>query len=110
MGRQQMFLKWAICLYHLWNFEIPHFKQDVEQQWRELYEEMEKQKEAEEAKKKREKQRAKQEDIWGLDEEDEEENEEDAEEEAEERPKQEGSAERASLDQKEAHFEQKDEL
>ncbi|EDL90375.1 rCG50286, isoform CRA_b [Rattus norvegicus] len=85
-------------------------RKDVEQQWRELYEEMEKQKEAEEAKKKREKQRAKQEDIWGLDEEDEEENEEDAEEEAEERPKQEGSGERASVDQKEAHFEQKDEL
>ncbi|XP_076790587.1 calreticulin-like isoform X2 [Arvicanthis niloticus] len=84
-------------------------RKDVEQQWRELYEEMEKQKEAEEAKKKREKQRARQEDIWGLDEEDEV-IEEDMEEEAEERPKQEGSAERASLHQKEARFDQKDEL
>lgn len=110
MGRQQMFLKWAICLLHLWNFETPHFKQDVEQQWRELYEEMEKQKEAEETKKKREKERARQEDVWGLDEEDEEDAEEDDEEEAEERLKQEGSAARASLDQKEAHLDQKDEL
>lgn len=85
-------------------------RKDVEKQWRELYEEMEKQKEAEEAKKKREKQRARQEDIWGLDEEDEEVDEEDAEEEAEERPKQEGSTERASPDLKEARVDQKDEL
>ncbi|XP_030108932.1 calreticulin 4 isoform X3 [Mus musculus] len=85
-------------------------RKDVEQQWRELYEEMEKQKEAEETKKKREKERARQEDVWGLDEEDEEDAEEDDEEEAEERLKQEGSAARASLDQKEAHLDQKDEL
>uniref|UniRef100_A0A8C6MTH0 Calreticulin n=1 Tax=Mus spicilegus TaxID=10103 RepID=A0A8C6MTH0_MUSSI len=85
-------------------------RKDVEQQWRELYEEMEKQKEAEETKKKREKERARQEDVWGLDEEDEEDAEEDEEEEAEERLKQEGSASRASLDQKEAHLDQKDEL
>lgn len=101
-----MFLK-CICLYHLWNFEIPHSKQDVEQQWRELYEEMEKKKEAEETKMKRERERARQEDIWGLDEEDGEDNEEDSEEEPDEKSKLEDSA---SLGKKEARFDKKDEL
>lgn len=101
-----MFLK-CICLYHLWNFEIPHSKQDVEQQWRELYEEMEKKKEAEETKRKREKELSRQEDIWGLDEEDEEDDEEDSEEETDEKSKLEDSA---SLGKKEARFDQKDEL
>ena len=35
-------------------FEIPYSKQDVEKQWRELYEELEKRKREEEAKKKEE--------------------------------------------------------
>lgn len=109
MGRLQRSLK-CICLSHLCNFGIPHFKQDVEQQWRELYEEMEKKKEAEEAKKKREKERARKEDIWGLDEEDEEDNEEDSEEEPDAGPKQEDSAKRASLGKKDVRFDQKDEL
>ncbi|XP_028746240.1 calreticulin-like [Peromyscus leucopus] len=85
-------------------------RKDVEQQWRELYEEMEKKKEAEEAKKKRERERARKEDIWGLDEEDEEDNEEDSEEEPDAGPKQEDSAKRASLGKKEVRFDQKDEL
>lgn len=68
---------------------------------------MEKKKEAEETKRKRERERARQEDIWGLDEEDEEDNEEDSEEEPDEKSKLEDSA---SLSKKEAHFDQKDEL
>ena len=68
---------------------------------------MEKKKEAEENKMKREKARARQEDIWGLDEEDEEDNEEDSEEEPDEKSKLEDSA---SLGKKEARFDQKDEL
>lgn len=82
-------------------------RKDVEQKWRELYEEMEKKKEAEETKRKREKERARQEDIWGLDEEDEEDNEEDSEEEPDEKSKLEDSA---SLGKKETRFDQKDEL
>ncbi|XP_049992118.1 calreticulin-like isoform X2 [Alexandromys fortis] len=82
-------------------------RKDVEQQWRELFEEMEKKKEAEETKMKRERERARQEDIWGLDEEDEEDNEEDSEEEPDEKSKLEDSA---SLGKKEARFDQKDEL
>lgn len=46
-------------------FEIPYSKQDVEKQWRELYEEMEKRKWEEEAKKKEEREY----DIWGTEEE-----------------------------------------
>jgi calreticulin len=88
-------------------FEIPHFKQDIEKQWRELYEEMEKKKEAEEAKKRKEKEEAKKDDIWGLEEEDDEED-------LDEEPGndgQEGDAERAFLGKnEEIHVDQKDEL
>lgn len=46
-------LTWFIPSVHY--FEIPHSKQDMEKQWREWYEEVEKRKQEEEAKKKKRK-------------------------------------------------------
>ncbi|KAJ8779620.1 hypothetical protein J1605_012504 [Eschrichtius robustus] len=44
-------------------------RKDIEKQWRELYEEMEKRKQEKEAKKKKEKEEEREDDIWGIEEE-----------------------------------------
>ncbi|XP_010608718.1 calreticulin-like [Fukomys damarensis] len=87
-------------------------RKDVEKQWRELYEEMEKRKQEEEDKKKKEKEREREDDIWGLYAEEDEEDEGDVEEEPEDdRQMQEGGGEEAFPGKNgEAHVDQKDEL
>ena len=85
-------------------FEIPYSKQDVEKQWRELYEEMEKRKREEEAKKKEEWEY----DIWGIEEEG---SEDSAEEPGNDRQLKEDDDERAFLGENvEVHVDWKDEL
>ncbi|KAI4580140.1 hypothetical protein MJT46_001508 [Ovis ammon polii x Ovis aries] len=85
-------------------FEIPYSKQDVEKQWRELYEEMEKRKREEEAKKKEEREY----DIWGIEEEG---SEDSAEEPGNDRQLKEDDDERAFLGENvEVHVDWKDEL
>ena len=86
-------------------FEIPYSKQDVEKQWRELYEELEKRKREEEAKKKEEREY----DIWGIKEEGSEED--SAEEPGNDRQLKEDDDERAFLGENvEVHVDWKDEL
>ncbi|XP_012922692.1 calreticulin-like [Heterocephalus glaber] len=87
-------------------------RKDVEKQWRELYEEMEKRRQEEEAKKKKEKEREREDDIWGLHTEEDEEDEGDVEEEpGDNRQMQEDGSERAFLGKNgEVHVDQKDEL
>ncbi|XP_023580018.1 calreticulin isoform X2 [Octodon degus] len=86
--------------------------QDVEKQWRELYEEMEKRRQEEEAKKKKEKEKEREDDIWGLHTEDDEEDEGEVEEEPEdERQMKEADGGKAFLGKNGAvHVDQKDEL
>lgn len=90
-------------------FEIPHSKQDVERQWRELFEEMEKRKQEEEAEERRGKEEEREGDIWGIGEEGSEED--FAEEPGNDRQMEDADAERAFLDKnKEVRVDQTDEL
>nr|XP_026237753.1 calreticulin-like [Urocitellus parryii] len=85
-------------------------RKDIEKQWRELYEEMEKRKQEEEAKKRKEEEEEREDDIWGLEKE---ENEEDPEEEPgnSDRQVQEDNEERGLLgENEEVRVDQKDEL
>nr|XP_020145051.1 calreticulin-like isoform X2 [Microcebus murinus] len=84
-------------------------RKDLEKQWRELYEEIEKRKQEEEAKKKKEKEEEEKDDIWGIEEEG---NEEDpAEEPGNDRQMQEDDADRAFPGKnEEVLIDQKDEL
>ncbi|XP_037672668.1 calreticulin-like isoform X2 [Choloepus didactylus] len=59
----------TICHYHNISVLGLDLWQDVEKQWRELYEEMEKRKQEEEDKKKKEKEEEEEDDIWGIEEE-----------------------------------------
>lgn len=90
-------------------FEIAHSKQDVEEQWRELFEEMEKRTQEEEAKKKRGKEEEREDDLWEIEEEG---NEEDFSEElGNDRQMKEVDAERAFLGRKKkVYVDRKDEL
>ncbi|XP_062961822.1 calreticulin-like [Cynocephalus volans] len=84
-------------------------RKDLEKQWRELYEEMEKRKQEEEAKKKMEKEEEEEDDIWGTEEEEIEED--PSEESGNDRQMQEDDAGRAFLGKNnEVLVEQKDEL
>lgn len=86
-------------------FEISYSKEDVDKQWRELYEEMEKRKQEEEAKKKEEREY----DIWGTEEKGSEED--SAEESGNDRQLKEDDDERAFLGENvEVCVDQKDEL
>uniref|UniRef100_H0W538 Calreticulin n=2 Tax=Cavia porcellus TaxID=10141 RepID=H0W538_CAVPO len=87
-------------------------RKDVEKQWRELYEEMEKRRQEEEAKKKKEKEKEREDDFWGLHTEEEEEDEGEVEEEPEDdRQKEDDDNEKAFLGNNGAvHGDKKDEL
>uniref|UniRef100_A0A8C2VE40 Calreticulin n=1 Tax=Chinchilla lanigera TaxID=34839 RepID=A0A8C2VE40_CHILA len=86
-------------------------RKDVEKQWRELYEEMEKRRQEEEAKKKKEKEKEREDDIWGLYTEEDEEDEGEVEEEPEDDRQTQDDSERAFPGRNAAaHVDQKDEL